>query len=198
MTIPPARARLTFDDFCSLVKDGQKADLINGVIYRASPDNTNANKLSVWLTTILNSFVESRDLGEVFVSRVAFKLNEENSPEPDIAFVRKERRDRVQPGAVHGAPDLAIEIVSPESVERDYEAKRLLYQSAGVTEYWIIDELEQTVTLLRLKLDGEYHVVRPGKGSLASKVIPGFWLRTDWLWQKPLPLTREIVELLLA
>jgi Uma2 family endonuclease len=86
---------LTFDDFCHLVKDGQKGDLINGVIYMASPDNTDANKLFVWLLTILNLFVLKKKLGEIYGSRVAFLLNDKNAPEPDLAFVRRDRLHRV-------------------------------------------------------------------------------------------------------
>ena len=44
-----AQQSITFEDFCFLVKDGQKADLIDGVIYMASPDNLDANRLSKWL-----------------------------------------------------------------------------------------------------------------------------------------------------
>src|SRR5438105_2940708 len=79
----------TFEEFCFLVKDGQKADLIDGVIYMASPDNTDANDLFVWFITLLHLFAELRDLGKVFGSRVAFRLDDTNSPEPDIAFVKK-------------------------------------------------------------------------------------------------------------
>src|SRR5262249_48495267 len=46
----------TFDDFCLLVKDGQKADLIDGVIYMASPDNTEAADLNVWLCRLNRLF----------------------------------------------------------------------------------------------------------------------------------------------
>jgi Uma2 family endonuclease len=198
MNIPTSRTRLTFDDFCMLVKDGQKGDLIDGVIYMASPDNTDAGDLFSWLDTILYSFVEARDLGRVFGSRVAFKINEENSPEPDIAFVRKSRLHLVERRAVHGAPDLAIEIVSPDSVLRDHELKRRLYQTAGVTEYWIIDERDESVTLLRLGRGGEYRPVRPRKGILASKVIAGFWIRPEWVWQQPRPRTLDVIGQLLA
>src|SRR5205085_1216721 len=55
----------TFEDFCCLVKDGQKADLINGVIHMASTDNWDANKLFAWLFRLLGDFVDERDLGEV-------------------------------------------------------------------------------------------------------------------------------------
>ena len=89
MTRKPAHHALTFEDFCFLVKDGQKADLIDGVIYLAPPDNTDAFRLSKWLLTLLDDFALERDLGEVFGFRVAFRLDEANAPEPDIGFVCK-------------------------------------------------------------------------------------------------------------
>jgi Uma2 family endonuclease len=189
---------ITFDEFCFLVRDGQKADLIDGVIYVASPENTDANELFMWLGGLLADFVEARDLGEVFGSRVAFRLEERQSPEPDIAVVLTEHLGRVQRGHVEGPPDLAVEIVSPDSVDRDYEQKRKQYQSAGVPEYWIVDELEQRVTLLQLGARKRYREVRPKKGVLTSKVLPGFWLRLDWLWQEPRPKKTEVLGQLLA
>jgi Uma2 family endonuclease len=187
----------TFEDFCLLVKDGQKADLIDGVIYMASPDNMDANDLFVWLMRLLADIVEINDLGMVNGSRAAYRLNDRNSPEPDIAFVRRGRTNLVRRGLVNGAPDLAMEIVSRESVERDYEAKRELYQGAGVEEYWIVDEVEQKVTLLRLAANGKYREVRPKKGELHSQVVSGFWIRPEWLWQNPLPKKVEVLKLLL-
>jgi Uma2 family endonuclease len=198
MNVSTRTPALTFDDFCLLVKDGQKADLINGVIYMASPDNTDANDLFVWLLRLLGDFVEEKDLGKVYGSRVAFRLGEGDGPEPDIAYVRKERLHLVQRGYVDGPPDLAIEIVSPESVERDYEDKRTQYQQAGVAEYWIIDEMEQKVTLLRLGRGRRYREVRPRSGELHSQVVPGFWLRPEWLWQDPRPRKTEVLTQLLA
>src|SRR5438132_61432 len=140
--------RLTFEDFCFLVKDDQKGDLIDGVVYLAPPETTDENDLFVWLICLIADFVDQKDLGKVYGSRVAFRLGEHQSPEPDIAFVRKDRLHLVQRGFVDGPPDLAVEIVSPESVERDYEKKRKQYQDAQVPEYWIVDEIEQKVTLL--------------------------------------------------
>ncbi|HBI43055.1 MAG TPA: hypothetical protein DDY78_09390 [Planctomycetales bacterium] len=188
----------TFEDFCLLVKDGQKADLIDGVIYMASPDNNDANRLCVWLLTLMEMFVEANDLGDMFVSRSAFRLDGGNSPEPDIAFVRKERLHLVLRGFTDGPPDLAVEIVSPESVERDYKKKRLQYQRAGVLEYWIIDEIEEKVTLLRLAANRVYREVRPRKGVLASEAMPGFWLRAEWLWQTPRPKKAKVLKMLLG
>lgn len=189
----------TFDDFCVLVKDGQKADLIDGVIYMASPENLDANDLFVWLIVLISFFVEEKDLGKVYGSRVAFKLDDWNSPEPDIAFVRTQRLQRTRrKGRFDGPPDLAIEIVSPDSVDRDYVTKRAKYEAIGVLEYWIVDEMKQKVTLLRLTSKGEYREVRPRKGILSSQVLLGFWLRPEWLWQDPRPRKRDTVQQILA
>ncbi|MHB1426525.1 MAG: Uma2 family endonuclease [Gemmataceae bacterium] len=176
----------TFDDFCALIREDQKADLIDGVIYMASPENTDANDLFGWLFMVIRGYTRRRKLGRVFGSRVALRLADEHGPEPDIALVRTEHLERVQRGFVAGAADLAVEIVSPESVERDYYDKRELYQEYGISEYWIIDEMDQSITLLRLQ-KGEYREVRPKKGELHSKVLAGFWLRPEWLWQEPRP-----------
>lgn len=179
--------KYTFEDFCFLIKDGEKGDLINGVIYMSSPDNTNANTLSVWLSVLIDLFVEEHELGQVFISRVAFRLEETQGPEPDIAFVRTDRLHIVESGFVAGAPDLAIEIVSPDSIERDYVLKREQYRQAGVLEYWIVDEMEQGVLVLRRNASGAFREVKPRRGVLHSQVLPGFWLRPEWLWQEPRP-----------
>ena len=176
----------TFEDFCAIIREDQKADLIDGVIYMASPENTDSNQLFLWLASIMNIYTRRKKLGKIFGSRVALRLDEEHGPEPDIAFVRTEHLDRVKRGHVAGAADLAVEIVSPESVERDYERKQELYQEYGISEYWIIDEEEQLVALLRLK-KGKYRQVRPKNGELHSEALAGFWLRPEWLWQEPRP-----------
>ena len=64
----------TFEEFCDVIPDGQKADLLDGVIYMASPDNTTAADLLVWLSIVVSGFVEVKDLGKVYLSRVAYRL----------------------------------------------------------------------------------------------------------------------------
>src|SRR5690348_12845592 len=126
----------TFADFCALVPDGQKADLIDGVIYMASPENIDANELFVWLTSLMTVYVQRKKLGKIYGSRVACRLDDKNAPEPDIVFVGNRRLKQLRRGGVEGPPDLAVEIVSPESVERDYEKKRKQYERFGIREYW--------------------------------------------------------------
>ncbi len=91
-----------------------------------------------------------------------------------------------------------MEIVSPESVDRDYHKKRALYERAGVAEYWIIDEDIRKVTLLRLGRNGKYREIRPVKGILRNQVIKGFWLRPEWLWAETRPRQADVLKQLLG
>lgn len=191
-----AQDLFTFEDFCFLVKDGQKADLIDGVIYMTSPDSTDGFRLSKWLLTMVDEYVDELDLGEIFGIRIAFRLDVRQSPEPDIGFVCKKRLHLVKKGFIAGPPDASFEIVSPESIDRDYVNKRNQYEKYGVREYWIIDPLEETITLLRLKR-GKYQEVAPKDGIHYSEVINGFWLDPNWLWQTPRPRKADVLKQLM-
>src|SRR6516165_10399680 len=112
--VPKRSGSVTFDEFCALVREDQKADLINGVIYMASPENTDANDLVGWLYWLISAVVEELDLGRVFFERVAFRMTDLDTPEPDIAVVCKKNLHRVKRGRIDGPADAAFEIVSPE------------------------------------------------------------------------------------
>jgi len=192
------RPLTTFEEFCALIPEGQKADLIDGVIYMASPDNIEGNDLYAWLYALMSFFIDAKELGgKLNISRVAYRLSPRTGPEPDIGYIGPEKLDKVRHGYIDAAPDLAIEIVSEDSVTRDYELKRTAYEKAGVREYWIIDPLEEKVTLLRLSRDGVFKQVRPRAGRFVSKVIDGFWFDPAWFWRQPLPSKIKILATVL-
>jgi len=198
MSVAVKFERCMFDEFCALVKEHEKADLIDGVIYIASPENTDANEIGGWLYRVIQIYAEMKQLGRTFFSRVACKLDDANAPEPDIAFVAQKHVNRIKRGRIHGAPDLAVEVVSPDSIERDYGKKRAQYERFGIPEYWIVDEIERKVTLLRLGPKGKYREVRPKQGKLFSEVLPGFWLRPEWLWEETRPTTMQALREILG
>ncbi len=186
-----------FADFLELIREEQKADLIDGNFYIASPESIGHNGLVHWLDIVIGQFVEIRGLGKVTVNKVAYRLTPDTAPEPDLAFVRTERVACMKRGYVEGPPDLAIEIVSPDSVDRDYERKRQVYEEAGVVEYWIIDPEESTAVFL-VRKGNRFEESFPREKLFRSDVLPGFELDVRWLWQRPLPVTRTIVDHLLS
>lgn len=187
----------TFDEFLELIHEDQKADLLEGVIHVASPENAEHNDLLRWLTVVLDLFIEERGLGRLTINKMAYRLSGRSAPEPDLGFVAANHLDRIKHGYVEGPPDLAVEIVSPESADRDYEQKRRSYESAGVSEYWIIDPLENSATFL-VREGNSFVEHHPVEHIYKSRVLPGFELDVRWLQQRPLPATMAIVRRILG
>jgi len=86
----------TLEEFFGLIQDGQKADLIDGIIHRASPDTFRNDGLRGFTAFLMRSYARRNRLGRVTGSRVAYVLGHCRAPEPDVAFVRQERLDRIQ------------------------------------------------------------------------------------------------------
>jgi len=188
---------VTFEEFLELVPDGDKADLLDGVIYMASPDNTDAGDLTTWLAIVFGGFVEYHDLGKVYLLRVCYRIGPKRGPEPDLGFVPKALEAMRRRGYIDGPPALAIEIVNPDSVERDYVLKRALYEQAGVREYWIIDPDEQRVTFLVLH-GKRFKKVVPVKHVFRSTVLPGLYVDERWLVTPARPKAYEFLRKLLG
>ncbi len=188
---------ITFPEFMEIIREDQKADLLDGVIYMASPELVDHNELIVWLVTVIGLYANEKKLGALTIHRVAYRFDPKTAPEPDVAVVLAERADVIRRGYIEGAPDLAIELVSPDSVDRDYELKRTLYERAGVREYWIIDPDEERATFLRLTENG-FVEIDPDDHIFRSTVLPGLALDVRWFWQRPLPDALPILRSLLG
>ena len=191
-------AIIDWEMFCAMVEDGQKADLIDGVIYMASPDSRRANSINVFLLTLMNLYLQRKDIGgEVYVNRFAYRMSDHNAPEPDVGYVCEDRLTLMEEGGMRGAPDIAVEIVAKESRERDWVTKRALYEKFGVREYWIIDHLQKKFEFLKLVRKRFVPMKLGGGHVFRSQVLPGFWLDVDWLLAKPLPSTPDCLDQIL-
>ena len=82
---------------------------------------------------------------------------------------------------MQGAPDLAIEVISPSSRQYDSFEKRINYARAGVQEYWLVDPIAHSVAIYTLEGDQFVRVSQPDD-HLRSRVLPGYWLRLEWVF----------------
>ncbi|NUO79981.1 Uma2 family endonuclease [candidate division KSB1 bacterium] len=193
----PMKERFTYSEFCSRVRE-QKADLINGEMFMASPATIEHEDFVHFLVVILRSYVKEKDLGLVVGSRVAMKLSDEDAPEPDVMFIRKERLHLLQSTEILGPADLAIEVISPGSRRLDSVDKKELYASFGVPEYWLIDLSRQQAHFWRNQ-EGEWKDMPvDGNGIFRSSTVPGFWLRVDWLFASQSLNELEVLSTILA
>jgi Uma2 family endonuclease len=115
--------------------------------------------------------------------------------EPDLLFVAREHLARLRAAYLDGPADLVIEIVSPESRLRDRGEKFAEYELGRVREYWLIDPEARRADFFRLDAEGRYQRIPVGAdGVYRSEVIPGFWLKIEWLWRDPLPPDLEVLR----
>ncbi len=90
--------------------------------------------------------------------------------QPDIILVRAEKRSIIKEDAIHGIPDMLIEILSPSNEDHDLVRKKDLYEKFGVPEYWIINpETKETVGFF-LK-DGKYRESGHYVGKIHSVIL---------------------------
>ncbi len=147
--------------------------------------NINHQAIVGSLSILLALFVDFYELGRIFISPIEVKLPNGSAREPDIFFVSNAHLDRITAQRVEGAPDLIIEIISPESAGRDRDEKFDEYQDAGVREYWLVDPRprRQQVLFYQLGPDGLFKLTSLDHGVYRSAVLPNLWLNPDWLWQ---------------
>jgi Uma2 family endonuclease len=128
------------------------------------------------LYSMVLSYLERAPVGEVFLSPLDVVFSDDNTAQPDLLFVANENAGIVR-GRVFGAPDLAVEILSPSSIRRDRKDKLEQYARFGVKEYWIVDPANRSVEILALR-DGRYveHAKAVEKGNVSSLVLSGFTL----------------------
>lgn len=138
MPLPKERI-YTSEDYWNL-PDGQRAELINGKLYTMAPPNRVHQEISRELHTIINNYIKSKKgCCKVYAAPFAVNLNKDDETwvEPDISVICN--KEKLSDRGCEGTPDWIIEIISPSTQSRDYLKKLMLYQNAGVREYWIVN-----------------------------------------------------------
>lgn len=184
---------MTYEEFLAWADEDTLAEWVDGEVVLYSPASRRHQEITLFLTRVIGTYVEAGDLGQVLVAPFQMKLAH-SGREPDLIFVAKEHLDRLREAHLDGPADLVIEVLSPESRARDRGEKFYEYAQGGVPEYWLIDPQQKWVEFYHLK-EGKYHLAFSGsEGEYHALVIPGFWLRVQWLWQEPLPKTLDILR----
>lgn len=184
---------MSFEEYLGAY-DAVRAEWVDGTVEEMSPTSDRHADISDFLITLLRVLV-ARTGGIVRSSQVAMRIGRV-ARVPDLLFLSAAHAGRLTPSHVEGAADLAVEIVSPESRERDRKQKFREYEQAGVTEYWVVDPMQETVELYRLGARGRYEAVAPegDPPRLASRVVSGFWIEPRWLWSSPMPDPMDVFK----
>lgn len=190
--IQVAEEYISFEDFLKQY-EGQYADWIMGEVNSYGSKTVLHQDILGFLAMLLSAYLDFKPVGRVILGGVTMYLGDDKpAREFDLLLVLNKPHDRILYRYLNGASDIAIEIVSPESTQRDYGTKFAEYEAAGVSEYWLFDPLRKIADIYVLtEIKAGTKVYQRAKtdeqGRLISTLLPGFALDPEILWQAELP-----------
>jgi Uma2 family endonuclease len=177
---------MSFEEFLAWADEDTYAEWVDGEVVMMSAASTRHQRIVMFLGALFQHYVEAHPLGTVLIAPFLMRLPRA-AREPDVLFVARDREERIRSAYLDGPADLVVEVVSPDSRRRDRQEKLREYGEAGVREYWVIDPDTREAQFHRLTAAGEYASIPVEEGVVRSDVLPGLWIRVEWLWQEPLP-----------
>jgi len=175
MTIASTTTKLSFEDYLNH-DDGtdNRYELEDGELILMNPPIGLHALIIRFLSNALEAEIKRLDLPWAALQILGIRTAFRRSRLPDLCVIPLEIvRDYLNVSAViESGVVLAIEVVSPDSIKRDYRFKRTEYAAFGIPEYWIIDPAQQKVTVLQL-VEGLYEDKEyRGDETLESHIFP--------------------------
>jgi Uma2 family endonuclease len=152
-----------------------RCELVRGQLVMMSPAGSQHGAIAARVAWILMSFVEPRGLGIVLAAETGFRIatDPDTVRAPDAAFVRADRSGGNLPhGFFPGAPDLAVEVLSPDDRAGEVVAKVMSWLDAGCVAVWVVDP--KTFTVTTYGPDRKATILRSDDTLGGGDVLPGF------------------------
>lgn len=170
--------RVTAEELLDMPDDGFRYELVRGGIRKMVPTGSRHGYVAGELFGELRTHVKANDLGQVYAAETGFKLasDPDTVRAPDAAFVSRERLAQVGEvsGYFPGAPDLAIEVISPNDRHSEVVEKALAWLEAGCLMVLVADPEWRTVTVYRSR--EEIRILAGGEAVDGADVVPGWTL----------------------
>jgi Uma2 family endonuclease len=168
--------QITADELFAMPKDGFRYELVKGELRKMSPAGSEHGAIIVNITVLLGQHVKSNNLGVCFGAETGFKIatDPDTVRAPDVAFVSRERipESGITKKFWPGAPDLAVEVLSPGDSYEEVDEKVEDWLTAGARAVWIVNPKRRNVTVYRSMTD----VTRLSEADEldGETVVPGF------------------------
>lgn len=148
---------MTADELLDMPDDGWRYELIRGELIRMSPAGNRHGKFAMRVGTQLGVYVDDNDLGEVYAAETGYFLafDPDTIRAPDVSFISRERLEEIgeTDGYWPAAPDLAVEVISPNDRYAEVEAKVLDWLGAGTRMVIVVNPRTQSVRVHRSPSD---------------------------------------------
>lgn len=177
-------------------KYGQHVEWIFGVVIEMSPVSKLHDALSLFLAALFDVYLELTTGGRVLTAPMVMRPGQDfPAREPDVQVLLPDRMQYLQENQMAGPANLVVEIVSPESMQRDRGEKFGEYERGGVQEYWILDPVRKESLFYVLGQEGLFYNQPPQEGIYTSSVLDKLKLDVNVFWREKLPTTREVVQM---
>lgn len=169
-----AREQRLRQKFYNDITPEHKWEFIQGEVIMHSPALNRHLLATQRIYKLIDAYAITRKAGQVRVEK-AMTSFPRNDYEPDVMFFGPTKSTQIDADTLRfPIPDLIVEVLSPSTEARDRGIKFQDYALHGVSEYWIIDPVAETVELYRLKGIEYPPVSAQADGMLVSDVVPGF------------------------
>ena len=169
--------KLTYADYERFPDDGLRHEIIDGEHYVTALPITRHQRISRDLLYLVQSYLESHPIGEVFSAPFDIVLSFNDVVVPDLIYLSKSRAHLLTAKNLQGAPDLMMRFSHPAPRPRDERLKRDLYERVAVGEYWLVDPDADCVTIYRREAGRFRPPVRYDKtGTVTTSLMPGLEL----------------------
>ena len=173
---------MTADELLAMPKDDCRYELVKGELITMAPVGGVHGTAGSRFDRRLGAFVEERGLGEVFIETgFVLSTDPDTVRAPDVSFVREDRLSDVPTsGFFPFAPDLAIEVVSPNDRYTEVAEKVAEYLAAGTRLVVVVNPRERTIT--KHPAQGEVTQLGEGDTLTLDDVVPGFECAAAYLF----------------
>ena len=182
--IPPKEEKrlLTAEDLWLMPRGRRRYELVRGGLVEMTPVGPRHGRIASRIDTLLRQFAEARELGETMVETgFCLECRPDTVRAPDVSFLSKERMPpEDHQGFVPGAPDLAVEVISPSERDVDVQVKVMDYLAHNTRLVWVVRPAQRTVTVYQP--DGTARVLRETDTLEGEDVVPGFALPLEKLF----------------
>jgi len=183
--------KLTWREYMELPDAGPRYQLINGVLCMSPSPNRYHQVISRNLQYLIMRHLEDHPDGELFDAPFDVYISEFDVFQPDLLFVREDRRGLLEKKGLVGAPDWVVEILSPSTASLDKRDKRDNYARYGVRELWIIDPELRRIHVYDLPQNPAKPVASYDEGeTITPLTIPGLILSVDRIFKDRSPDSR--------
>ena len=175
----------TADELLQMPDDGWRYELVEGRLVKMAPAGYGHGIYAMRIGSRMAVYVDQHGLGRVLAAETGFRLaaNPDTVLAPDVAFVSRERDEEIGEVSAYwpGAPNLAVEVISPNDTYTEVESKVFQWLDAGTKAVVVVNPRRESVTAYRSRSD---ITVLAGDDVLGVEdVIPGWTMPLRGLFE---------------